>query len=54
MTAYRIISAEKASGVAVSLMCELLNVSRSGYYEWGDPRTERPRACRRVADGEDP
>ncbi len=34
MTAYRIISAEKASGVPVSLACELLDVSRSGYYEW--------------------
>ncbi|MGP0051896.1 MAG: IS3 family transposase [Solirubrobacteraceae bacterium] len=34
MTAYRIISAEKASGVPVSLACELLEVSRSGYYEW--------------------
>jgi len=34
VNAYRIISAEKASGVAVSLMCELFEVSRSGYYEW--------------------
>ena len=34
MTAYRIISAEKASGVPVSVACELLEVSRSGYYEW--------------------
>jgi len=34
VTAYRIISAEKASGVPVSLACELLEVSRSGYYEW--------------------
>ena len=34
MSAYRIISAEKASGVPVSLACELLEVSRSGYYEW--------------------
>jgi putative transposase len=34
VTAYRIISAEKASGVPVSLMCELMEVSRSGYYEW--------------------
>jgi HTH-like domain len=28
------ISAEKASGVPVSLLCELFEVSRSGYYEW--------------------
>jgi putative transposase len=34
VTAYRIISAEKASGVPVSWACELLEVSRSGYYEW--------------------
>jgi len=34
VTAYRIISAEKASGVPVSLACALLEVSRSGYYEW--------------------
>lgn len=35
MTAYRIISAEKAEyGVPVSLACGLLEVSRSGYYEW--------------------
>ena len=34
MSAYRIISAEKACGVPVSLMCELLEVSRSGCYEW--------------------
>ena len=34
MSAYRIISAEKANGIPVSLACELLEVSRSGYYEW--------------------
>ncbi len=34
MTVYRIISAEKASGVPVSLICGLFEVSRSGYYEW--------------------
>ena len=35
MTAYRIIEAEKAEhGIPVSLACELLDVSRSGYYEW--------------------
>ena len=34
MSTYRIISAEKADGVPVSLACELLDVSRSGYYEW--------------------
>jgi putative transposase len=34
VTDYRIISAEKANGVPVSLACQLLGVSRSGYYEW--------------------
>jgi putative transposase len=34
VSAYRIISAEKANGIPVSLACELLDVSRSGYYEW--------------------
>jgi len=34
VSAYRIISAEKANGIPVSLACELLEVSRSGYYEW--------------------
>jgi len=34
VTAYRIISAEKANEVPVSLACQLLGVSRSGYYEW--------------------
>ncbi|MGO9793137.1 MAG: hypothetical protein ACLP8S_27530 [Solirubrobacteraceae bacterium] len=34
MSAYRIISAEKVNGIPVSLACELLDVSRSGYYEW--------------------
>ena len=34
MTTYRIISAEKANEVPVSLACQLLGVSRSGYYEW--------------------
>ncbi len=34
MSAYRIISAEKANGIPVSLACELLDVSRSGYYQW--------------------
>jgi len=35
VSAYRIISAENAEhAVPVSLSCELLEVSRSGYYEW--------------------
>jgi putative transposase len=34
VTAYRIIEAEKANGIPLSLACELLGVSRSGYYEW--------------------
>ncbi len=33
MTAYRLISAEKAR-TPVSMSCRLLGVSRSGYYEW--------------------
>lgn len=33
MTAYRIISAERAR-TPVSLACELVGVSRSGYYDW--------------------
>lgn len=33
MSVYRMISAEKARFL-VSLQCELLGVSRSGYYEW--------------------
>ncbi len=34
MTVYRIIEAERARGVPVSLACALLGVSRSGYYAW--------------------
>lgn len=34
MSVYRHISAEKALGFPVSRMCELLEVSTSGYYEW--------------------
>jgi putative transposase len=33
VSAYRIISAERAR-TPVSLACELLGVSRSGYYDW--------------------
>ena len=33
MTAYRMISAEKAS-TPVFVSCRLLVVSRSGYYDW--------------------
>ena len=33
MTAYRIISAEKAR-TPISVACELLGVSRSGYHAW--------------------
>jgi hypothetical protein len=33
VTVYRMISAEKIS-TPVSVACELLGVSRSGYYEW--------------------
>jgi len=34
VTAYRMISAEKAQGFPVSVACALLGVSRSAYYEW--------------------
>jgi transposase InsO family protein len=34
VTVYRMISAEKAEGFPVSLMCDLLGVSRSGYHDW--------------------
>ena len=35
MTIYRYISeAKKAKGLPVSLQCELLGVSESGYYAW--------------------
>jgi putative transposase len=35
VSAYRIVEAERAEhGIPVSLSCELLGVSRSGYYEW--------------------
>ncbi len=37
MTAYRLISAEKAR-TPVSVACRLLGVSRSGYYEWAANR----------------
>jgi hypothetical protein len=33
MSVYRLISAERAE-CAVSLQCELLGVSRSGFYGW--------------------
>lgn len=34
MIVYRHISAKKATGHPVSLMCELLGVSESGYWAW--------------------
>ena len=34
MTVYRHISAKKATGHPVSVMCELLGVSESGYWAW--------------------
>ena len=47
MTAYRIIEAEKAEhAVPVSVACELLEVSRSGYYEWAT----RPPSDRALTD----
>jgi hypothetical protein len=52
VSVYRFISAEKAR-TPVSACCELLGVSRSGYYEWlrRPPAAERPRAVRCVAAG---
>ena len=44
MTAYRLISAEKAR-TPVSMSCWLLGVSRSDYYEWA---ANRPSARARV------
>ncbi len=43
MSAYRLIDAEKAS-YPISLLCRILRVSRSGYYDWkGRPPSERDR-----------
>ena len=45
MSAFRLIAAEKANH-PVSLMCELLQVSRSGFYAW----MRRPPSDRDLAD----
>ncbi|MCA1837631.1 MAG: IS3 family transposase, partial [Actinobacteria bacterium] len=44
VSCYRLIDAEKA-GYSVSLLCKVLKVSRSGYYDWKDrtPSTKRQR-----------
>jgi transposase InsO family protein len=34
VTVYRLIEVEKASGFPVSIACDLLGVSRSGYHDW--------------------
>lgn len=47
MSVYRLISAEKAT-FPVSIQCELLGVSRSGYYGW----ERRPPSARALADAE--
>ena len=52
VTAYRIISEEKASGVAVTVACERLEVSRSGCYEWATRVSSDREALTGVADGE--
>jgi hypothetical protein len=49
VTAYRMISAEKATGFPVSAACALLGVSRSAYYDWERGAPVGPRARRRVA-----
>ena len=41
MSCYRLIDAERAS-YSVSLLCKVLKVSRSGYYDWKD-RVRPPR-----------
>ena len=46
MSIYRMIQAEKASGVPVSVACELLGVSRSGYAKW----ERRPPSDRALGD----
>ena len=52
MSIYRIISAERAS-FPVSVMCEVLGVSRSGFHGW-ERRAPSDRALERcVADLED-
>ena len=47
MTCFRLIDAEKARH-RVSQLCEVLGVSRAGYYAW----TQRPVSARRRRDGE--
>ena len=43
MRLFRLIDAEKAS-YPVSLLCRVLKVSRSGYYDWKDrPSSKRER-----------
>ena len=43
MSAYRLIEAEKAS-FPVAVLCKMLSVSRSGYYDWRDrPPSRRAR-----------
>jgi hypothetical protein len=44
------IEVEKASGFPVSIACELLGVSHSGYHGWETPLTVGPGAQRGVAD----
>lgn len=43
MSSYRLIEAEKTS-FPIQLMCRMLGVWRSGYYDWGDrPPSRRSR-----------
>ena len=49
---YRLSDAEKAN-YSVSLLCEVLRVSRSGYYDWKDrPPSKRDRENATLAQGQ--
>jgi putative transposase len=50
VSAYRLIEAEKAN-YPISLLCRILQVSRSGYYGWkGRPPSERDRENAALTD----
>ena len=47
MSVYRHISAKKAKELPVSLQCELLGVSESGYWAWAGGRRRIARCMTR-------